>query len=90
MTPLREGPLLSTLADAIASEARKGSGKCTTGILLGRLPKAEAADLQAALDDDLGVSAALLERAMRTLGHALRAENIRVHRKGECACPRAV
>lgn len=74
-----------SLLDEIRNERIKKGPSCTVGVLLLKLEKADAADLQAALDD-AGVSATIITKVLAARGERLTAEAIRRHRRKLCFC----
>jgi len=76
------------LADLIDVDRKPNLQVCGVTMLLRSLAKADAADLHAALADG-NVASATIARALAALGHTLRSNTIRRHRRGECGCGQA-
>lgn len=75
---------MARLAAAIDQHVKRPAG-CSVGALLTGLPKADAADLRAALDAAVPAAAicnGLLDHAQVKIG----ASTIRRHRRRECEC----
>jgi hypothetical protein len=81
---LNIGVLVSTLAAAIAREARPSGPRCSVAVLLGNLDAADRSALLDALSSD--IPAAVLGRALKAEGHQVAQGTIQRHRKGECSC----
>jgi hypothetical protein len=76
---------MGQLADLIQQSKRPNGPVCATANLLHTLPKAEAADLRAALADQ-SVPGTSIARALVKLGHKISGSTIQRHRRGECGC----
>ena len=72
-------------SDAIAAEVRNSARgpRCSICALLPTLDKDDRAALLAAFDNP-DITSAVITRALRGQGHAVREEGLRRHRKGEC------
>lgn len=76
---------MSKLAAAIAATSQKTGPVCSVALLSERLPKAERADLHAAIADP-AIQASAIVRGLAAIGHKVDYTTLRRHRRGECAC----
>lgn len=76
---------MGQLADLISQDKKPGRLACGVSLLFAALPKADAADLRAALAD-ASVAGTTISRALTTLGHSVKGQTIQRHRRGECGC----
>jgi hypothetical protein len=78
---------MGKLADAIAANTMSHGPECRVAAVLGKLTKADQADLHAAVAD-ISLPATAIGRGLRSLGHTVSDSQLQRHRRGECACPR--
>lgn len=74
-----------SLLDEIRRERIKKGPACTVSVLLTKLEKSDAADLQAALDD-AGISATIIAKVLSERGERISVEALRRHRRKMCGC----
>lgn len=75
-----------SLLDTIIGENYRGPvAKCTMGVLLASMPKADRDDLENALANPDVQNTAII-RALRAHGYEVRPSAVPRHRKGECTC----
>lgn len=79
---------MGKLSDLIQKDQRPGVATCSVALLLRTLPKAEAADLRAAVAD-AAVTGAAISRALTAFGHRVTTNTVNRHRRGECGCGQA-
>lgn len=73
------------LLDEVLAAQTAAPKQCKTGKLLNKLPKTDAADLQAALANP-NVQTEVLVRVLVQRGHQVSASQLGTHRRGECCC----
>ena len=74
-----------SLSDALKIETTRRPGpRCTLCMTITKLPPADVASLQDAMDDK-GVTSSAISRALVSEGYDIRSETVRRHRKNECA-----
>ena len=73
------------LLDDFKNEGTRPRVRCQVAVTLEIMPKSDAADLRAALDD-LTVTAAAIERVLQRRGVKLSQSTITRHRRKGCAC----
>ena len=78
---------MSKLSEAIQADRLHKGPRCTVSVLLERLPKAERAELLAAIGDR-SLASATISRALASLGHTLPQFVLQRHRRGDCGCNR--
>lgn len=82
---------MSAFADDVRAESRHNGGQCGVVLTAAMIADAAVRDGFLASVADLSLTASAIERVLRNK-HAvqLRQNVITRHRRGECACPRAV
>ena len=76
---------MGKLADLIADEKSSALPRCTVGAIIATASKDIVAELHTLLADE-SVTSADIASALTQVGHAVKPQTMRRHRRGECAC----